>query len=127
MIIFNDVGLTIKGFYQEAIDHIQRKKILDRLYNLIHRELFEGVLPLEETTTVSTMPVLMPKVKRTYKKHKHRKNRKPEIEMLNVPEPIEPDISNQQPNPIPNQEFKDSVYDNEEDNQYSEMKKKGLI
>ena len=141
MIIFNDVGLTIKGYYQELIDPIQRKKILDRLYSLIHRELFEGVQPLEEqTTTVSNGGVTAvptpqvtaePKVKRAYKhkaKYLRKKNRRePAIIERDEPEKIEPEPINTQP-PQVSGEPKDPVYDNEkDDNQYDEMKRKGLI
>lgn len=133
MIIFNNLGLTIKGYYQEFITPIERKKILDRLYTLIHRELFEGLQPLEaQTTTVSnggvtsiptpqttTLP-LEPKVKRTYKKHKHR-NKKPMPLPVNIPpEPLS--------TPIPEVPSGKDPFDNEkDDNQYSEFKKKGLI
>lgn len=153
MIIFNDVGLTIKGYYNEPMSFIQRKKILDRLYTLIHRELFEGVQSLEEQTTIasevtaapmpdnSTLPI-EPKVKRTGKKRgRPKKNRRITQQDIDndrdrigatalkgafTAEP-NPDISNQPLNPEPIQEPKDLVYDNEEDNQYGEFKKKGLI
>ena len=138
MIIFNDVGLTIKGYYQELIDPIQRKKILDRLYSLIHRELFEGVQPLEVETTTSpkeqvNLPLSditsfppEPKVKRAYKhkaKYLRKKNkREPVIIEQDEPEPI-----STPPPQVPG-ETKDPVYDNEkDDNQYDEMKRKGLI
>lgn len=138
MIIFNDNGLTIKGYYQEIISPIQRKKILDRLYSLIHRELFEGLQPLETETatqgnttvlpTPQTTTALQPelRVKRAYKKHKHRKNK---VKSAPMPETLVPEvnISTQPPNPEPTSNIKDPFDNEKDDNQYGEFKKKGLI
>ena len=129
MIIFNDVGLTIKGFYQEPIDSIQRKKILDRLYSLIHRELFEGVQPLEkqQPEPIDRNLHTEPNIKRVYKhkaKYLRKKNKR---EPIPEPEPMEPEPISTQSSQVPS-ESKDPIYDNEkDDNQYEVMKQKGLI
>jgi len=143
MIIFNDVGLTIKGYYQELIDPIQRKKILDRLYSLIHRELFEGVQPLEEQTTtvsnggVTAIPAAQvtaePKVKRAYKhkaKYLRKKNKTEKLKPISMIEhPVSAPSDMEMTGVVTSTtEPKDPVYDNEkDDNQYDEMKRKGLI
>ena len=125
MIIFNDVGLTIKGYYNEVITPIQRHKILDRLYNLIHCELFEGVKPLEEQINTSvpmpdnTSPPMPETIKRKKRGRPKKVRRKPKA--VTTPDIKPPELVTQTAEP------KDPVYDNETDNQYDEFKKKGMI
>jgi len=127
MVIFNDVGLTIKGYYNEIITPIQRHKILDRLYSLIHNELFEGmkpletetsgdttVIPQEQTTTVSQNE---DKPKKVYKKRGRPKRVKREPKVVSVPTPV-----------TSTPESPKDPFDNEkDDNQFNEFKKKGII
>lgn len=150
MIIFNNVGLTIKGYYNELITPIQRRRILDRLYSLIHPELFEGAKPLEAEpilqpvpSSVAPLPDTEPdtepasqqelkdkpwkkyyKYKKTGKKKgRPRKKGISEIDDESFGMPVIADNA-----PPAKEEPKDLVYDNEEnDNQYDEFKKKGLI